>query len=178
MSGKIVIGIFDDYQAATKGIEALKDADFKGKDISILGSDKDELRLVAAELDLEAKGADKLVTTCGALGAVGGSLLGLTLLAMPGAGALLAAGPLMGALSGAAAGGAIGVITGALIHFDVPEYEAKIYAGHLTEGKVLVAVHTESHDDWVRAEEIMDECGALEIDTKIEPEKPKIKSAS
>jgi len=178
MSGKIVIGIFDDYQAAAKGIEALKEAGFQAQDISILGSDQEDLRLVAAELDLEAKGADKVVTTCGAIGAVGGSLLGLSLLALPGAGALLAAGPLMAALSGAAAGGVIGVITGALIHFDVPEYEAKVYAGHLTEGKVLVAVHTESHDDRVRAEDIMDENGALEIDTKTEPEKPKIGSAS
>jgi len=171
MAGKIVIGIFDDYQGAAKGIEALKEADFKAKDISILGSDKDDLRLVAAELDLEARGADKVVTTCGAIGAVGGTLLGLTLLAIPGAGPLLVAGPLMAALSGAAAGGVIGVITGALIHFDVPEYEAQIYAGHLTEGKVLVAVHTESHDDRVSAEDIMDESGAIEIDTKLEPEK-------
>jgi hypothetical protein len=176
MPGKMVIGIFEDYHTAAQVIEALKNADFKPADISILGSDPDELRLVAAEADVEAKGADRVVTTCGALGAVGGWLVGLAALAVPGAGPLLAAGPLMAALSGAAAGGIIGVITGALLHFDVPEYEAKVYAGHLTAGKVLVGVHTEDHDSRVRAEDIMEEFDAIEIDMKAEPEAGKVKA--
>ena len=47
------------------------------------------------------------------------------LLAIPGLGPFIAAGPVMAALSGAAAGAAVGGIAGALIGLGIPEIEAK-----------------------------------------------------
>jgi hypothetical protein len=169
MSDKIVIGIFDNYEQATHAVELLRQAEFEAKDISVLGADPDELRMVA--VDLESKRPDSVVTTCGIIGALGGFTVGLATLAIPGVGAFLAAGPLMAAISGAAAGGMLGIIAGGLIHFDVPEYDANVYETHLTQGKVLVSVHTDQHDLRVLAEDIFEECEAFEISTKASQEK-------
>jgi hypothetical protein len=79
---------------------------------------------------------------------------------------LLIAGPLIAAVSGATAGGVLGVVAGALTHFDVPEYEAKIYEAHLTQGKILVAAHSENDSERFKAEEVMEKNGAVEVDTK------------
>lgn len=169
MSDKIVIGIFDSYEQATSAVELLGKAEFEAKDISVLGADPDEIRLVAA--NLESKRPDTVITTCGIIGALGGFTVGLATLSIPGVGAFLAAGPLMAAISGAAAGGMLGIIAGGLIHFDVPEYDANVYETHLTQGKVLVSVHTDLHDMRVLAEDIFEECGAFEVSTKVNQEK-------
>ncbi len=165
MSRKVIVGVFDDYTIAGEVIEALKVSGFDPHGISILGHDCDELRAVAAHV--QSKGPDKLMLAGGLIGAVGGLMVGFANISVPGTGSLLVAGPMLAALSGAAAGGMLGVITGALVHFDVPEYDAKVYEAHLTEGKVLIAVHTETSEQWYRAEGIMDRFEATEIDTKV-----------
>jgi hypothetical protein len=167
MSDKVVIGIFEDYAQAGKAIQALRDGDYRAEDISIVGADPEETRM--ASVDLQRHSPDKVVVAGSILGAAGGWLVGLAALAIPGVGPFIAAGPLLSALSGAAAGGLIGTFAGALIHFDIPEYEAKIYEGHLSAGKILVAVHTHDKAERVRAEDIMDDCGAIEIDSRTEP---------
>lgn len=167
MSSKMVIGIFDDYEQATRAIEGLRKGNFRGEDISLLGPDPEELRMVGAEF--ENKHPDKVVTTCGILGALGGFTLGMASLTIPGVGVFLAVGPLMAALSGAAAGGMIGVIAGELIKFDVPEFDAHLYEAHLSAGNILISVHTENHDQRVLAEDILEESGAVTVSTKREP---------
>jgi hypothetical protein len=161
---KVVIGIFEDYGLAAQAVEQLKAAAFNADDISLVGRSRTEMRPVVSEV--VSNKPDKLMTDLGIAGAIGGLLIGLATIVIPGAGALMVAGPLVAAISGAAAGGAIGVVTGALVHFDVPEADARIYEGHLSSGKVLVAVHTEDPERRVKAEEILDSNGAIEIDTK------------
>ena len=51
------------------------------------------------------------------------------MLAIPGIGPFIAAGPLVAALAGVGVGGAVGGIAGALIGMGIPEYEAKRYEG-------------------------------------------------
>jgi uncharacterized membrane protein len=75
------------------------------------------------------------------LGGVAGWLLGIGALAIPGVGPFVAAGPIMAALSGAAIGATAGGITGALVGYGIPEYEAKLYAGKLDTGHILIGVH-------------------------------------
>jgi hypothetical protein len=62
--------------------------------------------------------------------------LGTGALAIAGVGLLIAAGQIMGALSGAAVGAATGGLASALIGLGIPEYEAKRY-----EGKINGIVH-------------------------------------
>src|SRR4029078_10630490 len=84
-------------------------------------------------------------------GAGSGAVIGGTLawlasvgaLAIPGVGPLIAAGPIVAALAGAGAVGALGGITGALIGWGIPEYEAKRYEGRVRKGGILLSVHAD-----------------------------------
>jgi hypothetical protein len=166
MSDKVVIGVFDTYEQAGAVLESLRESDFRPEQISMMGADKEDLRFATA--DYQKPGPDPAITTGSVLGAVGGWLVGLAAISVPGIGPFLAAGPIFAAISGAAAGGLAGAIAGAMLHFDIPEYEAKIYEGHLTQGKVMVAVHTQGRGEHHRAEAIMEQHGAIEVDTRQE----------
>ncbi len=76
----------------------------------------------------EARGTTGAVAGGVLVGALGW-LVGIGSLAIPGVGPLIAAGPILAALTGAAAGGAVGGLTGGLIGLGIPEYEAKRYEG-------------------------------------------------
>jgi hypothetical protein len=76
---------------------------------------------------------------------------------------LIAAGPLLAALSGAAAGATVGGITGALIGLGIPELEAKRYDNRIAEGNILISVMTQSGDDVDRAKDILEHAGAEDI---------------
>ena len=49
----------------------------------------------------------------------------------------------MAALGGAAVGTATGGITGMLVGYGMPEYEAKRYEGKVKAGNILISIHTE-----------------------------------
>jgi hypothetical protein len=93
-----------------------------------------------------AEGATAGAMTGGFLGGTLGLLAGIGALAIPGNAPLLAAGPLMAALSGIGAGGTIGSILGALIGAGIPEKEAQRYEGILKRGSILLSAcaHSES----------------------------------
>jgi tetrahydromethanopterin S-methyltransferase subunit C len=96
-------------------------------------------------------------------GAVIGLLAGIGALAIPGVGPLIAAGPIMGALSGAAVGAATGGLAGALIGLGIPEYEAKRYEGKIKGGSALISVHTDSSDERDKAKKIFEQAHAEDI---------------
>lgn len=87
------------------------------------------------------EGATTGAVAGGVAGGVIGLLAGAGTIVVPGLGALIAAGPLMGALGGLGAGAAAGGIVGALIGLGIPEYEAKAYEERLKGGHYLLAVH-------------------------------------
>ena len=88
------------------------------------------------------------------LGSVGGLIIGLSTLFIPGFGPLIAAGPLAVALAAALGGAYAGEIIGPMIHLGVAEEEARHYAEGLRRGGslVLVKLHDEMAD---QAEAIM-----------------------
>jgi hypothetical protein len=99
----------------------------------------------------------------GVLGGTLGWLAGIGALAIPGLGPLVAAGPIMGMLSGIGVGAAVGGVAGALVGFGIPEYEAKRYEGRIRDGGILLSVHADN-SDWVkRAEKILETTGASDI---------------
>jgi hypothetical protein len=98
----------------------------------------------------------------GLIGALGGLLVGLGTLALPGFGAVVAAGPLAAALGGAAIGAATGGLIGALVDAGVPREYAATYAAHVERGRVLLSVHTVAVPP-ERAREIMVHAGALNV---------------
>src|SRR5205823_11988424 len=106
-------------------------------------------------------------TTGAASGAVAGGVLGwlagIGVLAIPGIGPFIAAGPIMTALAGAGAQGTLGGIVGALVGMGIPEYEAKRYEGRVRHGGILLSVHCDDHSWTKRAEDILRSSGAEDI---------------
>jgi hypothetical protein len=144
----------------------LKAAGFTANDISVLMPDTQGSKDFAVDNETKApEGATIGAGTGAALGGGLGWLAGIGALAIPGVGPLIAAGPIMAALSGVALGGALGGITGALIGMGIPEYEAKRYEGKLKGGRCLLAVHSENSDETERAKEIFEHANAEDIST-------------
>jgi hypothetical protein len=109
------------------------------------------------------EGATAGVTTGGVIGGTLGVLAGVGLLAIPGLGPFIAAGPIMAGLAGLGVGGAVGGFTGALIGMGIPEFEAKRYEGRLQKGGILLSVHCDTSDEIKRAKEVLKNTGAEDI---------------
>ena len=69
----------------------------------------------------------------------------------------------MAALAGIGVGAAVGGITGALVGFGVPEFEAKRYETRLKKGGILLSVHADNHDWISRAKAILEKTGAEDV---------------
>lgn len=174
-----VYGIANTSEQAESIVTRLQAAGFPSSDISVLFPDKAGTRDFAHEKNTKApEGA----TTGGLAGmGVGGALgllAGIGALAIPGVGPLIAAGPIMGALSGAAVGGATGGLIGALVGLGIPELEAKQYEGKVRAGNILISVHTETGDERSRAKQALEEAGATDVSATSEANVPKGSRAS
>jgi hypothetical protein len=178
-SNKAVLGLVNNYAQAETIVGELQRAGFSNNDISALFPDKAGTRDFAHEQNTKAP--EGAVAGAGAGGAIGGTiglLAGIGALAIPGLGPLIAAGPIMAALSGAAAGAAAFGMAGALIGMGIPEVEAKQYEGKIKGGNILLSVHVEDSDERARAKKILERGGATNIVTVGEQGVPSKQSAS
>jgi hypothetical protein len=163
-SNKAVIGLASSEAQAEKIVADLQAAGFSNNDISALFPDKQGTRDFAHEQNTKApEGAVAGAGAGGVLGGTLGLLAGIGALAIPGVGPLIAAGPLMAALSGAAAGAAVGGLTGALVGMGIPEIEAKAYEGKIKGGNILLSVHSDSSEERDRAKQILQTGGATDV---------------
>jgi hypothetical protein len=155
---------------AAQVVDRLKSAGFTSNDISVLMPDKTGTKEFAVDNQTKApEGAATGAGTGAVLGGGLGWLAGIGALAIPGLGPLIAAGPIMAALTGAAVGGTVGGLTGALIGLGIPEYEAKRYEGKVKGGHALISVHSDDSAETQRAKDIFDAAGAEDIATSGEP---------
>ncbi len=113
---KSVIGIVETEAQADQVVSELQSVvGIPSQDISALLPDKRGTKDFAHEHNTKApEGAAVGVSAGGAIGGTIGLLAGIGALAIPGVGPLIAAGPLLAALSGAAAGGRCGAVWRAL----------------------------------------------------------------
>ncbi len=161
---KSVLGIVHTHVEAESLVSALKSAGFVDNDISVLFPDKEGTKDFAHDNATKApEGAVAGATTGGVIGGTLGLLAGIGALAIPGVGPLIAAGPIMAALSGAAVGATVAGVAGALIGMGIPEYEAKMYEGKLKDGNILVAAHGDNNDQLKKAEELFKANKATDI---------------
>ena len=167
MSGKKV-GVFGIYSTRTgveNGADALVRAGFPSPDISVL---LPESLAGAKEMGTEKatkapEGTAAGATTGGVIGGALGVLAGVGLLAIPGLGPFIAAGPIMAGLAGLGVGGAVGGVTGALIGAGIPEFEAKRYEGRLQKGGILLSVHCDTSEEVKRAKDVLKATGAEDV---------------
>ncbi len=143
---KALVGIFETEKEAINVIKRLKEAGYREGDITVIAKDKDKMDRVEDETDIdtETKGYAKKVAGGAAVGGTLGGLVAalpaLGLLAIPGIGPILAAGPIAGILGGAIAGGVAGGLIGALVELGVHEEDAKDYEKLIEQGKILILV--------------------------------------
>ena len=176
MAGKntAAFAIFPTRSAAESAVDRLIAAGFTNQDVSVLMSDNNSSREFATEKNTKApEGTATGVGVGGVIGGTLGLLAGIGALAIPGVGPLIAAGPIMAALSGAAVGASTGGVVGGLIGLGIPEIEAKRYEEKLRKGNYLIAVHTHESKDVNRAKEIFKNAGAEDISTISEASVPK-----
>lgn len=158
--------IAKNHQQADEIVTSLKASHIREQDISVLFPDRKGSREFAHEHSTKApEGAITGASAGGVAGGTIGLLAGIGALAIPGVGPLIAAGPIMAALSGAAVGAAAGGVAGALIGMGIPEFEAKRYVETVKGGKILMSVHTENSEDTDRVKEIFEQTGAEDIST-------------
>lgn len=138
---KKIVGVFDTQEGAVRAIEGLKRQGYTSDEISVVGKNTDDIDEVTNETGTKApETAAAGAATGGLLGGATGLLAGLGLLAIPGVGPILAAGPIAATLTGAAVGAGAGGIVGGLIGLGIPEEEAERYNDYVNEGKILVLV--------------------------------------
>jgi uncharacterized protein (TIGR02271 family) len=164
---KTVIGTYSSLDNAIEVVNELVEAGFHRNSISVMANDPDEKYSAYVDndgaLDDTAKGAG----IGAAIGGLGGLLLGLGALAIPGVGPVIAAGPLAAALAGAGVGAVTGGMIGALIDLGIPEESAHMYAESVRRGNVLVAAQVA--DNRVNeATRIMNHSGLIDIEREAE----------
>jgi uncharacterized protein (TIGR02271 family) len=168
---KAVFAIATSEQQASRIVDELKSSGFSKDDVSVIFADKRSSKEFAHEKNTKApEGATTGAAAGGVLGGALGWLAGAGALAIPGVGPLIAAGPIMAALSGAAIGAATGGIAGGLIGLGIPEYEAKRYESRVREGNILISVHSDNADETRRAKEIFERNSAEDIASAREDE--------
>ena len=174
MSTPVVFGIVENEAQARSAVSSLETSGYVASRVSVLSKDPaasgSGTLQEATGSDVGHKNATKApegattgVVAGGALGGLAGWLVGLGLLAIPGVGPFIAAGPILAALSGAAIGATAGGLTGALIGYGIPEYEAKIYADRLGKGHILIGVHALDSKDADNAKKALEACGAHDV---------------
>jgi Heat induced stress protein YflT len=171
MPGKktAVFGIYQTEKQAERTVEDLLAAGFSNDDISVLLPDNKGTKDFAHQKNTKApEGTTAGVTTGGVIGGTLGLLAGIGVLAIPGVGPFIAAGPIMAALAGLGVGGAVGGLIGALVGMGIPEYEAKRYEGHIKAGGVLLSVHCDTSDEIARAKDLLKHTGAQDISSSSE----------
>jgi len=158
---KTIVGLYDDLNTANQVVQALVNYGIDRDEISLIAGDRkgdyassesqtgdrnswDNTRTTDTAHTTDTGSATAGGAVTGAVvGGVGGVLLSLSALAIPGIGPVIAAGPLVAGLVGAGAGAAVGGLVGALTEAGVPEEEASYYVEGVHRGGTLVSVKTD-----------------------------------
>lgn len=166
---KTVVGLYDDITDAQRTVEALIQNGFRRDDISLVANDAsgEMKRYVGDDTKGEdmGSGAAAGAGVGAVVGGLGGLLVGLGVLAIPGIGPVLAAGPLVSALAGAGVGALAGGLIGALLELGIPEDKAKNYAEGVRRGGTLVVVKT-SDDQANTAVDIMNRFNPVDFERR------------
>jgi hypothetical protein len=167
MSGKkvAVFGIYTTRVAVENATDSLVQSGFPASDISVLlpESLRGPKDMGTEKATKAPEGTAAGATAGGVIGGTLGLLAGIGLLAIPGLGPFIAAGPIMAGLAGLGVGGAVGGLTGALIGMGIPEFEAKRYEGRLKTGGILLSVHCDTSEEIKRAKVVLERTGGQDV---------------
>jgi hypothetical protein len=168
---KRAVGVFTSRQDAETALSQLRDSGFPMDNVNVVSKNADRNDNIAgADVKKNVgnkadEGAAAGALTGGAIGGIGGLLVGLGALAIPGIGPIMLAGAtattVATTLSGGAIGAAAGGLAGALVGLGIPEERAKVYNDRLSRGDYLIFVDG-TEDEIRRAESILHHRGIQE----------------
>jgi uncharacterized protein (TIGR02271 family) len=162
---KTIVGLFDTFTEAQGAVQALVNKGFPRDNISIAANNATGEYTQSTASSEEWSGTATGAAAGATIGGIGGLLVGLGTLAIPGVGPIVAAGPLIAALTGAGVGAVAGGLIGALTDIGVPEEEAGYYAEGVRRGGTLVTVNAE--DGMVdRAVDILENHNAVDVEQR------------
>jgi uncharacterized membrane protein len=136
MSHECVVAVYDSFDAARDAIREIERANFPSDQVSLVSHD------VRNEVDRDemlqfGDNTERNAARGAGIGGLLGLLMGAPLLAIPGVGPVLLAGPLAAGMTGAIVGGFLGSMSGWGVHSDhIREYEEIV-----DKGSVLVVVN-------------------------------------
>lgn len=161
-----VFGIYPTHERADAAVGTLRSKGFRNTDVSVLFPQNSGSKEFGHQKGTKsAEGAVAGGGTGAVIGGALGWLAGIGMLAIPGVGPFIAAGPIVATLAGMGAGGAIGGTTGALIGLGIPEYQAKRYEGRMRKGGILLSVHADDQQWAAKGRQVLEDTGAEDIAT-------------
>jgi len=140
---KTIVGLFDTFTEAQGAVQDLVNKGFPRDNISIAANNATGEYTQSSASSEQWSGTATGAAAGATIGGIGGLLVGLGALAIPGVGPIVAAGPLIAALTGAGVGAVAGGLIGALTDIGVPEEEAGYYAEGVRRGGTLVTINAE-----------------------------------
>lgn len=164
-----VVGVFPSVASAESAYRALLGAGLDRQDVSVMArQDLGRSDLVDAERrEPGGSSAGVGMATGAAVGGLGGLLVGLGMLTIPGIGPVLAAGPIATAIAGAGLGAVGGALVGALIDLGVPEDQAEELAEAVRRGGILLAARADD-SSIDRVVDLMEDHGALDVAEEVD----------
>lgn len=151
VEGPVILALFDKRQDAQYAVDELLQHNFGHQNVGYVIRGRDALAggmIVDAQATKDVSAAAKGVV---AGGVIGGTLMAVGSLLLPGVGPIVAGGILAATLGGAAAGAATGGLLGSMIGLGVSEHEAKVFEDEFNAGKAIVGVRAQR-----RGEEAID----------------------
>ena len=161
-----VSALYDNATDAYATVRDLVDDGVSRSDVSLISNDA-----AGKYVEYHGKGIPADDTIGGAasgavIGGLGGLLVGLAALAIPGVGPIVAAGPIAAAFTGAGVGAVTGGFLGALVDLGVNEDEAHYYAEGVRRGGTLVTAHVEEGQA-NRVADIMDRHDPVDLEGRV-----------
>lgn len=156
---RVVSALFQTRDEVHKTLNALASIDIPTEDISVIMNqetfEEEEFSEIAGIVKLH----DESVHAAKIGGIAGAVIAGLTALAgmVTGGAGLLAAGPIVAAITGF--GGVLGTLLGA----GFTDEQAKVLDQAIREGKILIAVHNDDHKRAKRVEGMLKELGGAQV---------------
>lgn len=156
-----VFGIYASRENTDIAVDRLVAAGFRHEDVSVLVQDNVGTKDLGCEKHTKApEGTTMGVVVGGILGGTIGGLIGVGLIAIGGFAPLIAAGPVIGALTGVGSGGFVGGVIGAIIGWGTPEFEVKRYIGRKKKGGILLSVHCDDEKWEQKGKQVLRDTGA------------------
>jgi hypothetical protein len=160
--GQCVVATYDLQEKAEEALQILSDAGVPHEHVSLIAQQVKGAGAEAASLQMGDR-TEAVAAKGAGIGGLVGLLLGAPLLAIPGVGLVLAAGPIAMGLTGALVGGFLGAMQGWGVEPDhIDAYEERVRAG-----KTLVIV-TGAPRDVAQAVRLLQTTDALSVETHAE----------